>query len=70
MPKYLLIPGYIEGKDGQRHFICERMLMRLYNVHEDDCVVGWPHPNGQVTPDPHLIELKPRPDGNYTLPAF
>lgn len=71
-PKYLLCPGYVISQtDGELHFVGERQLAELYGVPMSQCVVrperafgrfGWRPPAG-------AIELRPRYDGNYTLPA-
>lgn len=66
--KYLVVPGYIHSKnDGDRHFIGASQLMRLYGVKPQQCSV--------VTEDgstygryKDMIVLRPRYDGNYTLP--
>jgi hypothetical protein len=69
--KYLLCPGYVISKtDGQRHFVGEQELARLYGVPMTQCEVqperyfsrfGWRPPEG-------AIRLEPRYDGRYSLP--
>lgn len=69
--KYLLCPGHVQSKtDRQYHYVDARDLARLYGVRMDECDVrperafsrfGW-------RPDPGLIELHPRWDGDYRLP--
>ena len=74
--KYALFPGPMTSKmDGDRHHVDARQLARLYNVPPRECVVV------RETRDPlereillkrikrqGLIELRPRYDGNYSLP--
>ena len=70
--RYLLCPGHVMSKtDGQYHYVDACALARLYGVRMGQCDVrpermfaryGW-------RPQPGLIELHPRYDGNYSLPA-
>ena len=70
--RYLLCPGYVMSKtDGQYHYVGARDLARLYGVRIDQCEVrpermiarfGW-------RPQPGLVELHPRYDGDYRLPS-
>lgn len=74
--KYAVHPGYVISKnDGQRHFVNARQLRYLYQVMPEDCVTV----NNADYLDPSkrefiefaggLIPLRPRRDGNYTLPT-
>lgn len=72
-PRYVLHPGWVVSKtDGQRHFIDEQMLMRLYRVHADECTFAYlestPFKPARLTVEDPLIHLYPRYDGNYTMP--
>ena len=64
MKKYLLHPGYVISRtDGNRHYISERMLMKLYNVSLKECVTYLPYrpyPNQDK-----LIDLYPMGSGDY-----
>lgn len=69
-PKYALYPGCILSKsDWQRHFISARQLADCYRVPMSQCVVveKWPNGFSEEFLDT-LIKLKPRHDGNYSLP--
>lgn len=65
MIRYRVLPGYVISKnDGQWHWINEHDLIRLYWVPPNECLIGEPRagdPSG-------LTELRPRYDGNYTIP--
>jgi hypothetical protein len=68
--KYLCIAGYVESRnDGDRHFISAPQLARLYRVDPKECVFvnGDEHPDRLPSPGDMII-LKPRFDGNYTIP--
>lgn len=73
MAKYLVIPGHIPSKnDGQMHYVGYSTLVRLYRVDPDECTDCAPlllPDGGQYIPAKPLIELRPRYDGNYTLPT-
>lgn len=74
--KYALFPGRVFSKrDGQLHHVDAWQLAWLYNVPPRECVVV------RETLNPRqreimmekikrqgLIELRPRYDGNYTIP--
>lgn len=70
--RYLLCPGHVMSKtDGQYHYVGAHDLAQLYGVQMDQCEVrpermmarfGW-------RPTAGVIELHPRYDGNYSLPA-
>ena len=70
--RYLLCPGDVMSKtDGQYHYVGAHELARLYGVRLDQCEV---RPHREIArfgwrPHPGLIELHPRYDGNYSLPA-
>lgn len=66
-PRYVLHPGYVySANDGDRHFIGGPRLARLYGVDIRYCVFG---DVPQYSELPGDIHLRPRRDGNYTLPA-
>ena len=63
MKKYLLHPGYVVSRDGYRHYITEKMLMKLYNVSPKECVTYLPYrpyPNQDK-----LIDIYPMANGKY-----
>ena len=73
MKRYLVIGGRIRSiSDGQEHYISPSTLCRLYGVRPADAVLA------MDAADPVLwglrfadyIELSPRRDGKYTLPAI
>ena len=66
--RYVLHPAFVTSQsDGQRHYISALMLARLYRVPMDECVCFDPR-SGWVPPD-NAIHLRPRFDGDYTLPT-
>lgn len=66
MKKYLVCPGHIKSKtDGQLHYVSSKALIALYGVNPDECVIDC-NLNPKKSLD--LIELRPRYNGNYTLP--
>ena len=69
MDKYLLHPGYVVSKtDGDRHYITAKMLMKLYNVRPEECVIYLPYrpyPNQNK-----LINLYPMASGKYVVPPI
>lgn len=70
MKKYLLFPGFVPSKnDGDRHFIGFRALCRLYGVPLSQCLNARDAYSLQGWDTSKLIELHPRLDGDYTLPA-
>jgi hypothetical protein len=75
-PKYVLFPGIVTSKtDGDQHYLGFRELACLYKVDLRECAIYEPRPWWTIS---HykmaeeqikgLIQLKPRYDGNYTLP--
>ena len=65
-PRYLLCPGYVISRhDGDKHYIGPGALAKLYGVDLRECVVLG---RGQK-PGRALIPLRPRENGDYTLPA-
>ncbi|WP_426106390.1 hypothetical protein [Massilia sp. TSP1-1-2] len=73
---YALYPGLVYSQsDGQRHRIQRNDLARLYGVRLADCITiaeadtANPGLRGHVAYAATLIALRPRSDGNYTLPA-
>ena len=66
--KYLLYPGKVYSQnDGDVHNISGYQLAKLYNVNLSECCMAdsIAARKGQLE---HLIKLKPRFDGDYTLP--
>ena len=69
--KYAIFPGLVASKtDGQMHHVDARTLMTLYRVNAVECVVIMPdvRPSIARIESQGLIALRPRFDGNYTLP--
>lgn len=76
--KYAVYPGYIHSvNDHDIHYITSSQLMLLYGVKPDECmIVRAPDPTymseneywRQLARAEMLIPLRPRYDGNYTLP--
>ena len=71
--KYLVYPGYVRSRsDGDIHFITAQMLMRLYGVRPDECIVVRPDDIEEYQLRAYsqeflssLKHLVPRSDGNY-----
>ena len=74
--KYALFPGHVTSKrDGDWHHVDARQLAWLYNVPPRECVVVREtlNPREREILLEHikrqgLIELRPRYDGNYSIP--
>lgn len=77
--RYVLCPGPVASKrDGQVHHISASQLRALYRVDPRDCLVMPAERDGrpcglrnwvQAAIDAgELVALRPRFDGNYTLP--
>jgi hypothetical protein len=69
-PLYVLHPGHlISANDGQWHYFSARKLADLYGVDMRECVTAG---SLSVTFPESLLaamtHLRPRSDGNYTLP--
>lgn len=65
--RYVLHPGLVRSAyDSDIHFIGMRKLAELYGVKMEDCVL---HKPKHHLPRPGDIHLRPRLDGNYTLPT-
>lgn len=63
--KYLLVPGFVVSKvDGQEHHITAWQLADLYGVRASECRL---YRHGDPVMD-DLIILRPRDDGDYTIP--
>jgi hypothetical protein len=78
LPRYVLCPGYVISRtDGQRHFVGVSQLRQLYGVPRHECVT-YPQGDGDQADilrriwraPPGSVELRPRYDGDYTLPAL
>lgn len=64
--RYVLHPGYVHSpNDNDHHFIGGPRLARLYGVDIRDCVFG---DMPDYNPHPDDIHLKPKANGNYSLP--
>jgi hypothetical protein len=77
-PRYVLCPGYVISRtDGQRHFVGAEQLRRLYGVPARECVT-YPQGDGDEADirrriwrdPPGAIQLMPRHNGDYRLPAL
>jgi len=69
MIKYGIVPGEIPSKyDGQIHYITAARLMSLYGVNPAECVTLDKAEEAKAIMRTDLIILKPRYDGDYTLP--
>jgi hypothetical protein len=75
-PKYAVYPGFVtSNSDGQRHYITAGDLCLLYGVQMRDCLVIYlhdetdPSKRERVQLASTLIALRPRFDGDYTLPT-
>lgn len=72
--RYAVVPGPLSiagGHPDDFHFMNARELMRLYNVNPAECIVLRPGDDRAVrglAERRQLIVLRPRADGNYTLP--
>lgn len=76
VPRFALYPGSVRSKtDGQHHYIQPHRLATLYGVDLCDCVVVYEHEldepwnRGMRERVAKLPALRPRFDGNYTLPV-
>lgn len=74
LPKrYAIIPGPVKipgGHPDDFHFVNARELIQLYGVNPVECVIlhpGDPRGLGEAA-RAELVVLRPRSDGNYTLP--
>ena len=68
--KYLCIAGEVISKyDGQKHFISAYRLADLYGVDRRECIYTNENSEKLLGRDvSNFIQLRPRFDGNYTLP--
>ena len=72
MKKYILHPGHIDSKfDSDTHFISGQMLMRLYKLNPENCIIlNYENPTNIEGYDSNqFIHLYPKYDGNYKLPG-
>ena len=71
MPTYVLVPGHIISKsDGDRHYVTARQLQQLYGVDPADCIEAPTGPGANHWEPPEdAVYLRPRYDGDYSLPA-
>lgn len=70
---YVLFPGKIVSKiDHDLHYVSAVQLARLYGIDFSQCKVVYADRNGSVKgyrKQPGDVELRPREDGDYRLPA-
>lgn len=67
--KYLVHGGYIKSPtDGQRHYLRAGKVADLYGVDPRLCHFWNLEEEARGTDTRGLIILRPRDDGNYTLP--
>ena len=74
--KYAVFPDYVKSKsDGDEHYITGDMLIHLYDVDPNECVVIDDRNNQRIrvelmrlAEEDKLIQLRPRYDGNYIVP--
>lgn len=77
--KYALFPGPVTSKnDGDRHFVDAPTLAFCYGVRLSECLVVPAHISERHPRERELllerierqglVQLRPRYDGNYTLP--
>lgn len=68
--KYVVIGGYVTSRsDGDKHYINAMKLCELYKVNPAECLFAEEkHPHSLVGIGDGLPILRPRYDGNYTLP--
>lgn len=68
---YIVIPGFVtSARDGSRHYITARQLVRLYGVREADCIVVHLEQRTIGLTLEQMVEypiLIPRHDGDYSL---
>lgn len=78
--KYVVYPGTVISQyDAQWHYITSDMLIRLYGVRPEECLVfdrnKLPHPRQiemflERARELNLIALYPQRDGDYTVPKM
>ena len=74
--KYVVFPGFITSQtDGQHHYIGAMKRMQLYGVNPKECTIYEPSPDWGPSSFRYAqeriagkIKLRPRRDGDYTLP--
>lgn len=74
--RYSVHPDFVQSnRDGQTHYIEAHRLMFLYGVRESECLViddsRDRHTYARLmrkAEELGLVSLRPRYDGNYTLP--
>jgi len=71
MPTYVLVPGYVISKsDGDRHYVNAKQLQRLYGVESANCIKAPTGPEARYwKPPADAVYLRPRYDGDYSLPS-
>jgi len=67
LKKYMVHPGFVTSKDGDRHWISARKLMELYGVPPSLCIIfdnrDTESYSGLISRE--LTYLYPRNDGKY-----
>lgn len=69
MRKYAVVPAYVHSRnDGDKHYIGFIDLCALYGVNPAECIDCSRALGGDTPEIFRLPVLRPRFDGNYTLP--
>ncbi len=69
--KYLCYGGTVFSRDGDRHYISVMAVARLYGVPIRECIFASETGDNIRGLDlDKFIILRPRADGNYTLPSL
>jgi hypothetical protein len=67
--KYLIIPGWVFSQnDEDRHYINAQMLIHLYKVDPQECMIQHSDSRDLRRDVEGLIKLYPKTSGNYELP--
>jgi hypothetical protein len=69
MTKYVVVPGYVYSRDGDRHFVNADQLQQLYGVNSSECLVepSGDRARGYTRPEGAIV-LHPKSNGDYSLP--
>lgn len=70
--RYLVYGGWVDSRnDHDSHFVSAHRLVQLYGLNPRDCLLT-DREDGRfpeyLAPDVEYMVLRPRYDGNYTLP--
>jgi hypothetical protein len=67
--RYAVFPGLVESRnDGDEHFLTFGRLCELYSVLPEVCVNMSDESKWRGRDISHLTPLRPRSDGNYSIP--